>query len=81
MPLNTFQIHGTVDERVGILIWNGHADPHVEPVMKAWRDDQRVAFERVYEFMHLDDVVNYILESRLVTAFREALVEVRATGA
>lgn len=81
VPLNTFQIHGTVDERVGILIWNGHADPHVEPVMKAWRDDQRVAFERVYEFMHLDDVVNYILESRLVTAFREALVEVRATGA
>jgi len=75
VPLETFQIPSPVQRRVGILVWNGHADAHVEPVMQAWKQDQWTAFQREYEFMHLDDIVNYILDSRLVSAFREALAE------
>jgi hypothetical protein len=75
MPLNSFQIPGEVHRRVGILIWNGHADPHIEPLMQAWKQDQWTAFQREYEFMHLDDIVNYILDSRQISAFREALAK------
>ena len=31
VPLKSFQIPSEVHRGVGILIWNGHADPHVEP--------------------------------------------------
>jgi hypothetical protein len=75
IPLDSFQIPLPVHRRVGILVWNGHPDPHVEPVMEAWKNDQWTAFHREYEFMHLDGIVNYILDSRLVSAFREALAE------
>jgi hypothetical protein len=80
VPLETFQIPFPIHRRVGILIWNGHVDPYVEPVMQAWKQDQWTAFQRKYEFMHLDDIVNYILDSRLVSAFREALVEEKGKG-
>jgi hypothetical protein len=75
VPLKSFQIPSEVHRRVGILIWNGHADPHVEPVMEAWKNDQWAAFQREYEFMHLDATASYILDSRLVSAFRDALAE------
>ncbi|HVA45555.1 MAG TPA: hypothetical protein VNH11_04140 [Pirellulales bacterium] len=81
VPLDPFQIHDPVEERVAILIWNGHADPHVEPLMAAWKSEQRSAFGRDYEFMHLDDMVNYILENRLITAFRDAIAEINAARA
>ena len=47
--------------------------------MQAWKKDQWTAFQREFEFMHLDSIVNYILDSRLVTAFREALAEEMAS--
>jgi hypothetical protein len=75
VPLDSFQIPSPVHRRVGILIWNGHSEAHVEPVMQAWRNDQWTAFQREFEFMHLDDIVTYIVDSRLVSAFREALAE------
>jgi len=78
IPLESFQIPSPIHQRVGILVWNGHADAHVEPVMQAWKQDQWTAFQRDYEFMHLDDIVNFILDSRLVAAFREALAEERS---
>lgn len=76
VPMESFQIGAPVDRRVGILVWNGHAEPHVEPVMEGWKKDQLKMLQREYEFMHLDDVVNYILESRLISAFREAISEI-----
>jgi hypothetical protein len=77
VPLASVQIPWPVHRRVGILVWNGYADPHVDPLMQAWQKDQLAAFRREYEFMHLDDIASYILDSRLVTAFREALAEVK----
>ena len=79
IPLETFQVPALVQRRIGILVWNGHADPYVEPVMQAWKKDQWTAFQREFEFMHLDSIVNYILDSRLVTAFRDALAEETAS--
>jgi hypothetical protein len=75
VPLETFQVPAHIRRRVGILVWNGHADPHVEPVMQAWKQDQLNAFHREYEFMHLDDIVRYVFENRLVTALRQAVEE------
>jgi hypothetical protein len=75
VPLDGFQLPSAVHRRVGILIWNGHAAPHAEPIMQGWKNDQWTAFRREYEFMHLDDIVTYILDNRLVSAFREALAE------
>jgi hypothetical protein len=81
VPLESFQIPAPIHRRIGILIWNAHASPHIEPIMKAWQNDQWTAFQRRYELMHLDDIVNYILDSHLVSAFREALAEEKGHGA
>jgi hypothetical protein len=43
--------------------------------MQQWKQDQLDAFQREYEFMHLDDIVRYVLENRLVTGLRQALAE------
>jgi hypothetical protein len=75
VPLETFQLPLPIQRRIGILVWNGHADPHVDPVMQQWKQDQLDAFQREYEFMHLDDIVRYVLENRLVTGLRQALAE------
>ena len=41
VPLKeSFQTTQPIDRRAGILIWNGHAEPHVEPVMEGWKRDQ-----------------------------------------
>jgi hypothetical protein len=76
VPLDSFQLPSPLRRRVGILIWNGHADPHVEPIMQGWKQDQWAAFQREYDFIHLDGITNYILTNRLVSAFRESLTEV-----
>jgi hypothetical protein len=76
VPLDSFQLPCQIDRRVGILIWNGHAKPHVEPVMQGWANDQ-TALGRCFEFMHLDRIVGYIFEHRLISALRDALAEER----
>ena len=43
--------------------------------MEGWKKDQQTAFQREYQFMHLDGIVGYILDKRLVNALREALSE------
>jgi hypothetical protein len=64
---------------MGILVWNGHAEPHVEPVIHGWKEDQLRAHQREYDFMNLDRLVNYILDRRLPNALREALSEAGVT--
>jgi hypothetical protein len=75
IPLSKLQIPLPVQRQIGILVWNGHAEPHVEPIMEGWKKDQQTAFQREYQFMHLDGIVGYILDKRLVNALREALSE------
>lgn len=75
VPLQSLQIPSPIDRRVGILICNGHIEPHVEPVIAGWADDQLTAHNRNFDVMHLDDLVNYILDHRLIGALRVALQE------
>jgi hypothetical protein len=75
VPMESMQFSCPVDRRVGILVWNGHADAFVDPVMKGWAEAQKKSLGWEFEFMHLDDLVNYILDHRLVSAFRAAVAE------
>jgi hypothetical protein len=76
VPLASLPIGGEVQHgRVGILVCNGHANPYVEPVMEGWLAEQRRAYGRQFEFWHLDRLVNWIIDQRLVNEFRLVLEE------
>lgn len=75
VPLDNLQIHGTIDGREGILISNGHAHPNVEPVMSGWFNEQASTLNRNFKFMHLDDIVNWIIDFRLIATFRRFVKE------
>jgi hypothetical protein len=76
VPFSNFQMPQEPDALEAILICNGHALPHVEPVMKGWFEEQERAYGREIEFMHLDAVVNWIVRERLINEFKAALSEV-----
>jgi hypothetical protein len=75
VPMCKIQITETINKRIGILIWNGHLSPYVEAIINAWKKEQLEIFGRRFEFMNLDDIVNYIMDNRLVNALRAALSE------
>lgn len=75
VPIESFQLPLKIDRRIGILVCNGHAGPHVEPIIGGWIKEQRKAHDREYDFLHLDDLISYILDARLVGSLREALSE------
>jgi hypothetical protein len=77
VPLSNFQIPEEPDARQAILICNGHALPHVEPVMKGWFEDQRRAYGRDIQFMHLDSLVKWIMDERLINEFKAVLAELK----
>jgi hypothetical protein len=59
----------------GVLVTNGHANTYVEPVMTGWFEEQQKTLGRRVSFMHLDGLVDWIVESRLVNELRAALKE------
>jgi hypothetical protein len=75
VPLTTFQLPVVPDYIEGVLVTNGHANPYVEPVMDAWFQAQREKQGRLVKFMHLDALVDWIVEHRLVNELRAALQE------
>jgi hypothetical protein len=75
VPLPELQLRAEPDEREGILVCNGHANPHVEPLMSGWFERQRLDHRRTYRFMHLDDLVGWIDGQRLYGTFRSACAE------
>jgi hypothetical protein len=75
-PLSNFQLPQEPNAREAILICNGHASPHAEPVMEGWFEEQHRAYGRKIKFMHLDAVVNWIVRERLINEFKAALSEV-----
>jgi hypothetical protein len=75
VPLPSLQIGVEVDERVGILVCNGHANLYVEPVMAGWFEEQERDHHRQFQFMHLDKLVNWIIDNRLINEFRTVLDE------
>ncbi|MBI3864904.1 MAG: hypothetical protein HY290_23760 [Planctomycetia bacterium] len=75
VPLSTFQLPVAPDRIESILVTNGHANPYVEPVMDGWFRDQREKHGRRVEFMHLDALVDWVVEHRLVNELRAAFQE------
>jgi hypothetical protein len=63
----------------GILIYNGHPNPQVAPLIDGWLKEQRKDHERIYKLMNLDDIVQWISRDRLVNEFRKALSELGLT--
>lgn len=76
VPLSEFQMGEEVDVLEGVLICNGHAKPHVEPVMEGWFEEQRRTRGRTFKFTHLDGLVNWIEGERLTNEFKLALGEI-----
>jgi hypothetical protein len=73
VPLETIHIDGPVDERVGFLVCNGHANPHVDPAILGWFEQEQRDHGHKYEFMHLDVLVRWIVDDRLYETLRAAL--------
>ena len=75
VPMDTAQIPWAIDEQVGVLAWNGHAAPHVEPLMSAFLKEQAAQWGRRFEFWNLDRLASYVVDRQLSTTLREALRE------
>ena len=75
VPLSNFQMTEEADALEAILICNGHALPHVEPVIEGWFEEQKRAYGRDIQFMHLDSIVDWIVNERLVNEFKSVLTE------
>ena len=75
VPLNSFQLPAVPQRVEGVLVTNGHANPYVEPVIDGWLQMQREDHGRLVEFMHLDGLVDWIVEHRLVNELKRALQE------
>jgi hypothetical protein len=75
VPMNSLQLPVAPERTEGILVTNGHANPYVEPVIHGWFQEQRERFGRSLEFIHLDGLVDWIVEHRLTNELRAALQE------
>ena len=75
VPLNSFQLPIAPQRIEGVLVTNGHANPYVEPVIDGWLESERRDHGRFVEFMHLDILVDWIAERRLVNELKLALQE------
>jgi len=75
VPLNSFQLPVAPQRIEGVLVTNGHANPYVEPVIDGWLRSQRQDHGRIVEFMHLDGLVDWIVEHRRVNELKNALHE------
>jgi hypothetical protein len=75
VSLSKFQLPMTAQRIEAVLVTNGHANPFVERVMEGWFKEQREQCGRHVEFLHLDGLVDWIAEHRLVNELRVALNE------
>jgi len=75
VSLGSLQLPAKPARTIGVLICNGHANPYVEPVMESWFQEQREKYGREIEFRHLDWLVDWITDQRLVNELKIALAE------
>jgi hypothetical protein len=75
VPMNSLQLPVTPDRIEAVLLTNGHANQHVEPVIDGWINTQWSDHQRKIEFMHIDAFVDWIAEHNLVNELRTALRE------
>ena len=74
-PCLSFRFTGPLIAKRGILVCNGHAKSHVEPVMLRWFARKNRGKKNRYRFMHLDDLVQWVMRDKLIGEFRMALSE------
>src|SRR6266536_5146784 len=48
---------------------------YVVPVVEGWLEEQRRDHRRSFQIMHLDAIVKWIVDRRLISELREALAE------
>lgn len=65
--------------RIGILIFNGHPNPQIAPLIDEWIKEHKRDHGRIYKLMNLDDIVQWIFGYRLMNEFRRALSELGMT--
>jgi len=75
VDMSSVQMPVEPDRREGVLIFNGHVNPYVEPVVDGWLQEQRKDHHRSFTIMHLDSIVRWIVDNSLVSELRQALVE------
>jgi hypothetical protein len=75
VEMNEVQLPVIPDGREGVLIFNGHFNLHVEPVVQGWLKEQREQLGRLVRVMNLDDIVTWIIRGGLVNELRQALSE------
>jgi hypothetical protein len=75
VEMDDVQLPAKPDDRVGILIFNGHLNQYVEPVVNGWLKEQRDHHHRSYRIMHLDEIVTWIVRGGLINDLRQVLAE------
>jgi hypothetical protein len=75
VPFSALQLPMSPTRTIGVLVCNGHANPYVEPVMEGWFSQQLEKHGRTIEFHHLDWLVDWITDKRLVNELKKALDE------
>ncbi len=63
------------DEKIGILISNGHFDENTERAIEGWHTVQKRDHDWTFRYMHLDSIVNWTLGNGLVSELRKALID------
>jgi len=76
VPMPELQLPLSPDRTEGVLVFNGHLKPSVEPVVEGWLRDQLNDHGRSYRIMHLDELVSWIVQNSLMNVLRSACAEV-----
>jgi hypothetical protein len=77
VDMSSVQLPLVPDNREGILLFNGHLNPYVEPVVTGWLAEQKRDHNRSITIMHIDRVVKWIVNNGLINELRHALDELQ----
>jgi hypothetical protein len=75
VDMSSVQLPIEPDDREGILIFNGHLKEYVELVVEGWLAEQARDHHRSFAIMHLDAIIKWIVDNRLLNDLHEALAE------
>src|SRR6266516_1630333 len=56
VDMSSVQLPVEPDRREGVLVFNGHINPYVEPVVEGWIKEQKDDHHRLFTIMHLDSI-------------------------
>ncbi len=76
VDMSNVQLPVQPDDRIGVLIFNGHLNTYVVPVVEGWLEEQRRDHRRSFQIMHLDAIVKWIVD-KWTDCAREDLLPTR----